>query len=567
MSFSSNAISLLKSRYLQPEETIDGFLDRVSMGKSQYRNIIEKLWFLPNSPTLFNLGTEHKGTLSACFKFDVPDSMEGIMDVARKSALVQKFGGGVGYALSALRPLGKPIRTTHGKACGPVAVLSLYQSVAEMVTQGGKRHGAQMGILDIEHPDIRSFIHLKDSDPQRFNTFNISVAIPDRFMEAVVDGKKDEADLFREMVDSAWATGDPGVYFIDTAERSNPTRHLGRLTGTNPCGEVPLLDNEACNLGSINLAACVSQGGFAPSVDWNRLGLVTRTAIRYLDEVIDHNTFPAPEIGAAVAKTRKLGLGVMGWADMLALMGIPYDTEEAVALGREVMAHINKIAKQESMYLAFHKGAYPAAIPDEDELVRNATRTCIAPTGTIAILAGCSSGIEPHYALSWKRTLGDGTVFDETIPVLDRINGFKPKTSHEIDWQWHVRHQAAFQEHTDLAVSKTINMPKSASKNDIYDAYINMWAQGCKGGTIFRDGCRDEQVLHADHVAGSTTDVRIPEPIFAGAETSFQGAAVDDLYIEENEGFDSPAPPHEHVTVKQEGCEVCVECGSSACAI
>lgn len=561
MPFSTNAITLLQSRYLQPGETIDGLLDRVSMGKSKYRQIIESLQFLPNSPTLFNLGTEHKGTLSACFKFDVPDSMEGIMDVARKSALVQKFGGGVGYALSALRPLGSPIRTTHGKACGPVAVLSLYQSVAEMVTQGGKRRGAQMGILDITHPDIRSFIHLKDNDPQQFNTFNISVAIPDSFMEAVIDGEEESVSLFREVVNSSWTTGDPGVYFYDQAERSNPTKHLGRLTGTNPCGEVPLLDNEACNLGSINLAAFVTKGRDGWQFDWPTLGGTVRTAVQYLDEVIDHNTFPAQEIQDAVAKTRKLGLGVMGWADALALMGVPYDSDEALALGYEVMMHINEVAAMESKSLGIKKGAYPAA---KGEYFRNATRTCIAPTGTIAILAGCSSGIEPHYALSWKRTLGDGTVLDESIPVLDRLNGFRPKTSHEIDWSWHIKHQAIFQQHTDLAVSKTINLPNDATKKDVWDAFIMMWEKGCKGGTIFRDGCRDEQVLHVDHVAGSTTDIRVPEPLFSGGE---EIGGVE--YFAHEGGSTPPPPPHEHELIQEEGCVRCedLSCAYSACSV
>lgn len=517
MQFTDNALTILHARYLQPDETEEQFLDRITMENHQYRYIIEHGWFLPNSPTLFNLGTNHKGTLSACFKFDVPDSMEGIMDVARKAALVQKFGGGVGYALSGLRPIGSPIQTTHGKACGPLAVLALYQSVAEMVTQGGKRQGAQMGILNAEHQDIREFIHLKDTNPQQFNTFNLSVAVTDDFMKGVQNGDEQKRSLFREMVDSSWTTGDPGVYFIDQAERSNPTPHLGRLTGTNPCGEVPLLNNEACNLGSINLSLLVNDGRF----DWERLALVVRIAIRYLDEVVDRNTFPAEEITVAVQATRKLGLGVMGWADVLALMGIDYDSNKAVDLGAELMAFINNVASSESTIIAEAKGRYPAAQAGDEH--RNATRTCIAPTGTIAILAGCSSGIEPHYALNWSRTIGDGTVLQEEIPVLLQLNGFRPKTSHDISWEWHVLHQAAFQRSTDLAVSKTINMPTSATRDDIWNAWYKQWEIGCKGGTVFRDGCRDEQVL----VAGSATDVRVDTPMLTDMGESREKSGTD----------------------------------------
>lgn len=485
----------------QSHETVDSFFDRMSLGNSSYRSMISNLVFLPNSPTLFNMGTG-QGTLSACFKFDVKDSMLGpgsIMDVAVKAAAVQKFGGGVGYYLGGLRPYGAPIRSTHGRACGPVAVLKFYHAVAEMITQAGKRDGAQMGIMDCDHKDIREFIHCKDIDPQGLSTFNISVSCTDSFMSEVVNNPSSpQAKLFQEMAESAWKTGDPGCYFVDVAERENPTPWLGRLTGTNPCGEVPLLDNEPCNLGSIDLSSFVADIK-GTTFDYEGLKDVVHTATHYLDDVLDKNTFPMPEIDKIAKTTRKLGLGVMGWADTLALMGIPYDTQEAVDMGSEIMKTINDEAFETSKKLTKSKGPNPAYYDHDPKtalvMSRNATRTCIAPTGSISIIAGCSSGIEPHYRLKWVRKLGDGTLLDEKVPVLDRLHNFVPKTADEVPWQWHVKHQAAFQKHTDLAVSKTINMPESATMEDVRQAYIMMWQTGCKGGTIYRNKSRSVQVL------------------------------------------------------------------------
>jgi ribonucleoside-diphosphate reductase alpha chain len=504
VTFTPNALKILGERYLykydEGQEDVDAFIDRISMGNEVYkRELFQTLNFLPNSPTLFNIGIPGAGTLSACFKFDVRDSLldgpGSIMAVGHKSAGVQKYGGGVGYVFSAVRPRGTPIATTHGKAMGPVALLKYYQSVAEMITQGGKRAGAQMGILSCDHPDIREFIHCKDADPQRLNTFNTSVACTDAFMEAASNEPTSEAGvLLTEMAESAWRTGDPGVYFIDTAERRNPTPWLGKLTGTNPCGEVPLLDNEPCNLGSINLGNFVDGG----RVDYPALQQVVRLATRYLDDVLSVNTFPSQEITDANALTRKLGLGVCGWADMLALLSIHYDSDEAVALGRELMQFINEEAYAESTRLGMERGICPAfAIGGGlTDWQRNATRTCIAPTGTIAILMGASSGIEPHFALEWNRQLATtGDVIHERVPVMDRLQGFTPHVSQDIAAKWHIAHQAAFQEYTDLAVSKTINLPNEATAKEIREIYINLWASGCLGGTIYRDGSRDVQVL------------------------------------------------------------------------
>lgn len=499
--FSENSMKVLCKRYLLPKtnkdackhcggfhETPEEMFERAAFGNEDYYNLLASLDFLPNSPTLFNAGT-NQGTFSGCFKFDVEDSMIGIMDVARKAALVQKWGGGVGYCMSAIRPYGSLVKTTHGKACGPIAVLKLYHAVSEMITQGGKREGAQMAILDCYHKDIRDFIHCKD-DVESLSTFNLSVACTDDFMKNVSIGNSEEGRLFDEIVRSAWKTGDPGLYFIDAAERDNLTPWLGRLTGTNPCGEVPLLDNEPCNLGSINLSHLIRDGKF----DFERLKEITRLATRYLDEVLDNNTFPDEAITKAASLTRKLGLGVMGWADTLALLHIPYDNQEAVDLGSEVMKTVQDTAHKESRKLGTEKGFCPAfsGHGSINTWERNASVTCIAPTGTISILAGCSSGIEPHYTLQGSRVMGDGALLEEKLQVK---TDFIPKIAHQIPWEWHIKHQAAFQKYTDLAVSKTINMPESVMVEDIRKAFTYAWESRCKGITLYRDKSRSYQVI------------------------------------------------------------------------
>jgi ribonucleoside-diphosphate reductase alpha chain len=540
---SQNALRLLEDRYFYQypdhKETLDEFYDRISMGNPEYQELLASGRFLPNSPTLFNLGIPGAGTLSACFKFDIDDTLldgpDSIMATGMKAAAVTKWGGGTGFVFSALRGKNEPVRTTHGKAMGPVAVMRYLHAVGNMITQAGKREAAQMGILDVTHPDIMDFIHCKDDDPQALSTFNISVAIPDTWMhKAVLPGTPENA-LLREIVASAWKTGDPGVFFVDAAERANPTPWLGKLTGTNPCGEVPLLNNEPCNLGSLNLAAFVDDDG----IDYHALLNAVRVAIRYLDDVLDANVFPVQDIEDAAFTTRKLGLGVCGWADLLALLGIHYDTQEAVNLGENLMRLINLAAREESHRLALSKGVAPA-FEGTDTVLRNATRTCIAPTGTIAILMDASSGIEPHFATEWTRTLGNGQVMFERIPVMDRVKaGFVPKTSMEIAPEWHVAHQAAFQKHTDLAVSKTINLPNGATEEDIFNIYTDMFYSGCKGGTVYRDGCRNEQVLNA-------------------AVTSALGLTVLE--------FES-CPACEADVVHAEGCVECAaRCGWSACA-
>ncbi len=510
--FSENALTVLCKRYLAKKddnaecercggkhETPLEMLQRISMNNQAYYDLFTALDFLPNSPTIFNMGLNDV-VLAACFKFDVQDSMESIMDVATKSAFVQKWGGGVGYVLSALRGKGETIKSTQGKACGPISVMQHYHSVAEMITQGGKREGAQMAVLHCEHPDIREFVHCKDDDSGSLSTFNLSVAVTDEFMsEADEHPSSDAGLLLDEIVASAHRKGDPGLYFISTAERGNPTPWLGALSGTNPCGETPLLDNEACNLGSINLTNFVLRPGTGDSeFDFARLCKVTHIAIRYLDDVLDRCIFSDEVIKEATLKTRKLGLGIMGWADVLALMHIAYDSDGAIDLAREVMHNIRSSAVQESENLARMRGGYPG-LSDEPNprqiQQRHATLTGIAPTGSISVLADVSPGIEPHFALETVNIMGDGTQLRSVLPVLERINGFVPHTAHEIGWAWHVRHQAAFQEHVDLAISKTVNLPQDATIEDVRDTFMMMWQTGCKGGTVYRDGSHENQPL------------------------------------------------------------------------
>lgn len=552
--FSDNAMFILKKRYFQPGESSEQLLERTSFGNHDYYELMANLEFLPNSPTLFNAGTGH-GTLSACFKFDIydflladdkqifwntgvvdPRSIAGVMD---KALAVQQFGGGVGYELSNLRAKGTPISSTHGQACGPVAVLRYLHAGSHMITQAGKRDAAQMGILSCEHPDLREFIHCKDNaakieqmavqaeqegdDSLAFDlrnsvlsTFNISVSITDKWMEEQINLGRD--GMLWEMAESAWKSGDPGCYFIDQSERLNPTPWLFKLTGTNPCGEVPLGEDEPCNLGSINMVKMLiksrrflSEDEYNYSIDWPKLEHTTRIATRFLDDILDHNSFPHPDITAAALLTRKLGLGLMGWADALALLHINYDTEEAVLLAEEVWSKVDRWAFEESVKLGREKGICPAFIGHEEEarrflteqgydlvngdLPRNATRTCIAPTGTISIIAGpVSGGIEPHFDLKYYHSTAGMIDFPAVIEA--KKSGFTPKITEQISHYWHIRHQAAFQKYTNLACSKTINMAEDVTVQDVFDAYVDMWRSGTKGGTIYRNNCRAVQVLN-----------------------------------------------------------------------
>ena len=469
----------------------------------EYYDVMAKLLFLPNSPTIMNAGRPAPhGQLAACFVIGIEDSMESICEAIRKQMLIHKSGGGTGFNFSNLRSSGAKVNSTNGRASGPISFMSLFDKATETVQQGGMRRGANMGILNVDHPDIRDFIHCKDKDGTIAN-FNISVGVFDSFMEkaeAAPDGA--EAGLLDEIAETAWRTGDPGIIFLDAINRGNTTPDLGPLTSTNPCGESPLYPNEACNLGSINLAKMAIKGEF----DYELLKKTAAIATRFLDSVIDVNHYPLPEISEAVRHTRKIGLGVMGWADLLFQLRIPYDSEQAIELAEKIMSLIKDTAHKTSVELGIEKGI-PGALEHLGR--RNATLTCIAPTGTIALLADCSSGIEPLFALEHTRVR---TQIDGTKVIMKQVNrhyaeAFKEElpenviksvfiTSHDVAPLSHVRTQGVFQKYTDLAVSKTVNLPHESTKKDVLDSYVLAWKLGCKGITIYRDGSKSMQVLY-----------------------------------------------------------------------
>ena len=521
--FSPSAKDILRDRYLwrdenrnpieKPEQMLERVAKHVAGAESslamQYKwadefyDVMAKLLFLPNSPTLMNSGRPAPhGQLAACFVIGVEDSMEGICEALRKQMLIHKSGGGTGFNFSKLRSEGAKVNSTNGRASGPVSFMGLFDKATETVQQGGMRRGANMGILNIDHPDIRKFIHCKDKDGTITN-FNISVGVFDDFMEKVNSNPRgEEAALLAEIADSAWRTGDPGIIFLDAINRGNTTPNLGELTSTNPCGESPLYPNEACNLGSINIAKMVKEGAF----DYELLGEVSTVATRFLDDVIDVNHYPLPEIAEAVKLTRKIGLGVMGWADLLFQLRIPYDSKEAYELAENIMRTIQQRAHETSVALGKEKGI-PETLAHLGR--RNATLTCIAPTGTIALLANCSSGIEPLFALEHTRVR---TQTDGTKVIMKQVNRYYEQaqkeglpeevmkrvfvTSHDVSPSAHVRMQGVFQRYTDLAVSKTVNLRHECSVQDVLDAYTLAWREGCKGITVYRDGSKSSQVLY-----------------------------------------------------------------------
>ena len=515
----------------------------VARWEKDFYDVIASLEFLPNSPTLMNAGTG-AGTLSACFVMGLEDSMEGIMEAAKEAAMVQKFGGGTGFSLSGIRPKGAPISTTHGRACGPVAVLRHLSSVSTLVTQGGKRDGANMAVMDVHHPDILDFITCKTQEGEIHN-FNVSVGASEEFMQAVQKGEeyqiRDPRDgrvvgsvnagaVFDLIIEGAWLNGEPGMIFFDRVNEDNPTLYLGRMTATNPCGEQPLLPYESCNLGAINLARFVVEVDGHPTVDWERLGQVARTGTRFLDNVIDANRYSVPEIERMTKLTRKIGLGVMGFADMLVTMSIPYDSQDGLDLGRELMRFIRDEADKASEELARERGVFPAyegsSHQQQGRLMRNACRLTVAPTGTISMIAGCSSGVEPLFSLCYHKhniLEGESLLFidanfeqaareddfysDELMQYLANGGSIQERqdvpewvrkvyvTAADISPRDHVRMQAAFQESVDAAISKTINFPNSATRDEVRTAYLLAWELGCKGITVYRSGSREAEVL------------------------------------------------------------------------
>ncbi len=627
------ALRVLRERYLTrkdgqvvetPEEMCWRVAQSIAAGEARYgrspaavREIAEAFYdvmvggyFLPNSPTLMNAGKGNGLQYSACYVLPVGDSMEEIFDSVKAAAIIHKSGGGTGFAFSRLRPKDDLVASTGGRASGPVSFLRVFNSATEAVKQGGTRRGANMGILRVDHPDILEFIECKLDGG--ITNFNISVAATDAFMEALEKGEDYDLinphtgqvtsrlsarEVFSRIVAAAWRTGDPGMVFIDriNASPANPTPEIGQIEATNPCGEQPLLPNEACNLGSLNVARFFRRGEHGEGIiDWDEMERVVRLAVRFLDDVIEMNPYPLPEIDATVKANRRIGLGIMGWADLLFLLGIPYDSVEATELGGRLMAFVKEKAHDQSARLAEERGPFPnwsRSIYKHGRPMRNSTVTTIAPTGTISMIAGCSSGIEPIFALAFEHRVKqpDGTervlpFVNETFERIAREQGWYSdalmreiarrgtlhgipgvpeealrvfRTSHEITYDWHVRHQAAFQRHTDNGVSKTINLPNSATQEDVASAYRLAWELGCLGITVFRDGCKGEQVLNVgvggkkERAAAAPAEPRVvkPRPHSLTGTTYRTETPIGTAYITVNE------------TAEREAFEVFVQVG------
>lgn len=599
--FSDAALQVLQKRVLRrdengnpletPEEMFRRVAGEVAKVESQqlpqsdvqaisesFYQMMSSLDFLPNSPTLVNAGLPG-GQLAGCFVLPIEDSMESIFGTLKDMALIQKTGGGTGFSFSRLRPRNDFIRSTRGKSSGPVSFMQLYDYACQVNRQGGMRSGANMGVMRHDHPDILEFINSK-SDSDSLQTFNISVAATDHFMDCVRRsaeyplmnphtgqqvGSHNARYVFEEIVKSAWRTGDPGLIFLDSINRNNPTPQLGEIEATNPCGEQPLLPYESCNLGSINVARFVRNG----RIDFERLRGIIHLAVRFLDNVIDVNRYPIPQIELRTRANRKIGLGIMGFADLLVNFGVAYDSEEAVALAERIMMFVFEEALAESCQLAEVKGVFPSypmsVFAGQSLKLRNATLTTIAPTGTISLIAGCSSGIEPLFAICYVRQmLGERTNF-AIHPLFEAVAGkylddhlrarisksgsvrdvpeIPEKirrifvTAHDMDPTWHVRMQAAFQRHVDSAVSKTVNLKHDATPEDIARIYLLAHELGCKGITVFRDGSKEDQVL-----SPGKSKQQLP----AGAERCPECAG-----------------PMEHAS----GCVTCLSCGYTLCTI
>jgi len=570
---SENAMVVLERRYLlrdamgRPTERPDELFRRVARCVAAANSLYDddrsveqeeeefflamgRLEFLPNSPTLMNAGTDMQ-QLAACFVLPVEDSIEGIYDAVKWTAIIHQTGGGTGFSFSRLRPAGDLVRSTMGIASGPVSFMRVFDAATEAIKQGGRRRGASMGILRVDHPDINAFIHAKD-DLRSLTNFNLSVGATDDFIERTRKGedydlvnprnmakigKRSAAKVLEDVCRGAWLTGDPGVVFLDQINRANPTPGMGEIESTNPCGEVPLLPFEACNLGSVNLDRMLVERGGAFEVDWARLGAVVDMGVRFLDNVIDVSRYPLPQIEKMAQGNRKIGLGVMGFADALVRMGVRYGSSESLRIAQELISYIRRHADETSRRIGEERGDFPnIELSVHKSPRRNATVLSIAPTGTISMIASCSSGIEPLYALSYVKHVMDGAHLREIHPYfleLARKRGFDDERlqdilaasrsikdlssvpqdvrdvfviAYDVTPEEHVRMQAVFQENVDNAVSKTVNLPPDSTWEDIRSVYLLAHHLGCKGITVFREGSRPAQVLTAGTTYGSCPD-------------------------------------------------------------
>ena len=650
ISLSENAVKVLEKRYLKrdkdgnPVETPQDMFYRVAsflasadkkFGASdseitettkEFYETITNRYFMPNSPTLMNAGRE-LGQLAACFVLPVEDSLEGIFETVKNTALIHKSGGGTGFSFSRLRPKNDVVRSTMGVSSGPVSFMEVFNAATEAVKQGGTRRGANMGILRVDHPDILDFINCK-SDNSKLNNFNISVAITDEFMEALKEnrdynlihpntkqpvGKLNAKEVFDLIVDGAWRNGEPGIVFIDKMNYDNPTPKVGAIESTNPCGEVPLLSYEACNLGSINLGLMLKEEDGKLHVDWDRLEKTTKMAIHFLDNVIAVNNYPLPQIGEMVQNNRKIGLGVMGWADMLMKLGIGYNSAQGTTLASQIMEFIDYHSKVKSIELSKERGRFnnfEGSIYDgqdwltkkysgksagkiTDDMwadldaqirvhgIRNATTTCIAPTGTISMIASASGGVEPLFGLVFIRNVMDSTMMMEINPIFEEYakeHGFYSEElmkkismdgtlahcsevpeeakrifvcAHDVSPYWHVKMQAAFQLHTDNAVSKTVNFEEHATREDVAQSYILAFENDLKGITVYRNNSRQFQPMNLE----KKEDTKLPEI-----------KAVEETVEEEQQGEAHKCPECGTILGYGEGCYICLNCGYSGCS-
>ena len=661
LNLSENAIKVLEKRYLKRDkdgncvETPADMFKRVAstiaagdlkFGKTQadvdalterFYNMITNRYFMPNSPTLMNAGRE-LGQLAACFVLPVEDSLEGIFETVKNTALIHKSGGGTGFSFSRLRPKNSVVRSTMGVSSGPVSFMEVFNAATEAVKQGGTRRGANMGILRVDHPDILDFINCK-SDNNKLNNFNISVAVTDKFMEALKAGtdydlinpqngevvnRMSAKKVFDMIVDGAWRNGEPGIIFIDKMNSDNPTPHIGQIESTNPCGEGPLLAYEACNLGSINLGMMVDETPEGSKINWERLADTTRTAIRFLDNVIEVNNYPLPKISEMVRNNRKIGLGVMGWADMLMKMGLSYASEEGTKLGAQIMEFIDYASKCESIELSKERGRFnnfsgsvydnkkfltnkyagkSAGIISDDKWadldsqiekfgIRNATTTCIAPTGTISMIASASGGVEPLFGLVFSRLIMDGTEMLEINPIFKdymikkglysedlmreiaktgsvaHVDGISDEikhifvTAHDVSPYWHVKMQAAFQLHTDNAVSKTVNFEEHATRQDIEEAYILAYENNLKGITVYRNNSRQFQPMNLDSKK-KEEEVKVEE---VKVQEEPVAEKTEEEYNPTGEVKKVTCPECGNTIEMAEGCFICLNCGYSGCS-